>query len=95
MGLEAQMLADTYSQEELEELRSVVAREATTGKTVTSWTVGDSSAQKMPFLNYPPVRRYRWIYEALSILDPAKYPPEKFIAVEQTRVEFLDVNRCF
>lgn len=95
MGLDARLLTLNRSQEELEAELALVQKELTGGKTVSSWSVGDSSGERNVWLNLPPAARLRAIAEALSILDPTTYPPDFVTATTQTRVEFLDVNRLF
>ena len=95
MGLEARLLTLNRSQEELEAELALVQKELTGGKTLTSWSVGDSSGEKNVWLSMPPGARLRAIAEALCILDPATYPPDFVTAVTQTRVEFLDMNRLY
>lgn len=87
---ESRLLSIRFSKEELEGMLDASLREMTGGKTITSWSVGDSSAEKQAWLNSPPERRAKTIGEALSILDPAMYPPDDLIAITQTRVRFQD-----
>lgn len=88
MAIEAKLLAARFSKEELETQLDAALQEMTGGKTIIQWSVGDSSAQKQPWLNAPPGSRAKVIAEALSILDPVTYPPEDFIAITQTRPTF-------
>ena len=85
---ESRLLAMRFSKEELEAMLDTALRELTGGKTVTSWTVGDSSAEKQAWLNAPPERRAKMIGEALCIKDPVMYPPDDVIPITQTRVVF-------
>jgi len=88
MGVVANVLALRKSQEELEAELDLILAEMVGGKTVTSWSVGDSSAEKNVWLNQPPEARLRLVSEALSIIDPDTYPPDTVTAITQTRPTF-------
>ncbi len=88
MGQHAQIFAKRFSQEELEKLLDSVLKEQSGGKTVSAWTVGDSSAQRQIWLNSPPGSRAALLIEALVIVNPTEYPPDQFLPVTQTRPIF-------
>jgi hypothetical protein len=88
MGLAANLLAKRFSVEELEKQLDAVLKEHMGGKSVIEWQVGDSSAKKGQWLNFPPVVRLNDIAQALSILDPVSYPADSVTAITQTRVTF-------
>lgn len=88
MGIAANVLAARWSQEQLEEQLDNILAEIAGGKTLTSWSVGDSSAEKSVWLSKPPEERLKLIAEALSIVDPTTYPPDSFVAITQTRPAF-------
>lgn len=88
MGLDSRLLTLNRSQEELETELANVQSELMGGRTVTSWSVGDSSAEKNVWLSMPPGQRLRAIAEALSIINPTSYPPDFVQAVTQTRPVF-------
>ena len=88
MGVEARLLTLNRSQEELEAELALIQKELLGGRTISSWTVGDSSATKNVWLNQPPALRLRMVAEALSILDPDKYPPDFVQATTHTRPIF-------
>jgi hypothetical protein len=88
VGVAANILAIRYSQEELEAELDLILAEAIGGKTVTSWSVGDSSAEKTAWLSQTPESRLKLVSEALSIQDPATYPPDRVIPITQTRPDF-------
>lgn len=88
MGIAANVLAARRSQEELEDELDLILSEMTGGKTLTSWSVGDSSAEKSVWLTKPPEDRMKLVAEALSIVAPNEYPPDSFVAITQTRPAF-------
>jgi hypothetical protein len=88
MGVAANILAIRYSQEQLEAELDLILAEALGGKTLTSWSVGDSSAEKTAWLTQTPEARLKLVSEALSIIDPTTYPPDSVIPITQTRVSF-------
>lgn len=88
MGVAANIIAIRKSQEELETELDLILAEMMGGKTLTSWSVGDSSAQKNVWLSQPPEARLKIVSEALSIIDPTTYPPDSVIPITQTRPEF-------
>ena len=88
MGLDARLLTLNRSQEELELELANIQSEMMGGRTVSSWSVGDSSAERNVWLSMPPGQRLRAVAEALSIIDPVTYPPDFVQAVTQTRPVF-------
>jgi hypothetical protein len=88
VGVAANILAIRYSQEQLEAELDLILTEALGGKTVTSWSVGDSSAEKTAWLSQTPESRLKLVSEALSIVDPTTYPPDSVIPITQTRPDF-------
>lgn len=89
MGIAANILALRKSQEELEAELDLILKELMGGKTLTSWSVGDSSAEKNVWLSQPPEQRARLVAEALSIIDPTTYPPDSVTAITQTKPVFI------
>jgi hypothetical protein len=88
VGVAANILAIRYSIEQLEAELDLILAEALGGKTVTSWSVGDSSAEKTAWLSQTPESRLKLVSEALSIKDPDTYPPDSVIPITQTRPDF-------
>ncbi len=88
MGVAANILAIRKSQEELEAELDLILAELMGGKTVTSWSVGDSSAEKNVWLSQPPEARMKLVAEALSIIDPTTYPPDSVTPIIRTRPSF-------
>jgi hypothetical protein len=88
MGLDARLLTLNRSQEDLEAELLLIQNELMGAKTLTHWSVGDSSAEKSIWLSQPPAVRLRLVAEALSIVNPTQYPPDFTEAVTQTRVIF-------
>lgn len=89
---ESRLLAIRFSKEELEAMLDAALKELAGGKTVTAWSVGDSSAEKQSWLNAPPERRAKMIGEALCIKDPDMYPPDDVIPITRTRAIFSSVS---
>lgn len=88
MGFHANVKALRRSQEELESEFDLIDAELSGGKTLTSWSVGDSSAEKHVWLAYPPDVRLEAVCLALHQKDPDNWPIDLVTKITQTRVVF-------
>jgi hypothetical protein len=68
-----------------EQLQNVEAEEAA-GKSIIEAGQGDSSARKQVLASLE--ERKRKILHDLIILDPDTYPPEEYLPIRRTRINF-------
>jgi hypothetical protein len=89
VATEAFLLSVAYSEEELEKALKATLGEMMGGKAVVQWAVGESSATKQLWMNYPPKERALIIGEALNLKNPDKYPSDSIQKITQTRPIFV------
>lgn len=71
----------------LREALAEVQEDIRAGKTLIQWGAGDSSGIRKVQLT--PQQRYEQIYYALSLLNPAEFPPESGTRIRRTTPRYI------